>query len=178
MISIDWPLRGVPCPRTCRPFSTMSMGRWLLPVAVLAAITGCQRSPYELAPVHGTITIDGQPFTHGKVMFAPVARADNLNPGKPAFGQLQDNGSFVLSTYDTGDGAVVGEHSVTIINIDPPAADGTLTKTAQAPQNRCPNSNAHRPASSQSSPDRTTNSTSSSRVRMSAALPRDSEPRP
>ena len=44
-------------------------------------------------------------------------------------GVLQPDGSFVLSTYGTNDGAVVGEHSVTIINVKSPStasADSTL----------------------------------------------------
>jgi len=86
---------------------------WL---AVLPAVVGCEQSPYPLAPVRGTVTIDGQPLTHAKVMFAPVEAADNPNPGKPAFGRLQADGSYVLSTYAENDGAIVGEHWATIIS--------------------------------------------------------------
>jgi hypothetical protein len=110
---------------------------WLFGIGLALAI-GCQKSPYQTVPVRGTVTIDGQPFANGKVMFAPVAGADNLNPGKPAFGQLQDDGSFVLSTYGTNDGAVVGEHSVTIINIDPPASDGGPIKATPTSAKRLP----------------------------------------
>lgn len=80
-------------------------------------LAGCSQSPYDLSPVHGTVAIDGQPMTHGKVMFAPVAQAGELNPGKPAFGIIDSDGHFTLSTYGSEDGAVVGVHSVTVINI-------------------------------------------------------------
>jgi len=50
-------------------------------------------------------------------MFAPVEVGDNPNPGKPAFGLIQDDGSFMLSTYRTNDGAVVGEHWVSIVKL-------------------------------------------------------------
>lgn len=86
-------------------------------LATLAAI-GCQQSPYELAPVRGKVTIDGQPVFNAKVMFAPVEAGGNPNPGKPAFGILRNDGSFVLTTYETDDGAVVGEHWVTIISLE------------------------------------------------------------
>jgi hypothetical protein len=86
---------------------------------------GCSKPPHEVAPVHGTVTIDGQPFTQGKVMFAPLASGHNLHPGKAAMGILKPDGSFVLGTYGENDGAVVGEHSVTIINVKTPAAAST-----------------------------------------------------
>ncbi|MGD9635075.1 MAG: hypothetical protein AB7G28_03510 [Pirellulales bacterium] len=50
-------------------------------------------------------------------MFAPVA-AGGVNSGKVAHGRLDANGGFTLSTYDENDGAVVGEHWVTILRRD------------------------------------------------------------
>jgi hypothetical protein len=93
------------------------------------ALAGCSDAPYELAQVRGTVFIDGRPFTHGKVMFAPVGRGDSVESGKPAFGVLQSDGSFTLSTYGNNDGAVIGDHWVTIIAIADPAA----TPAAAAP---------------------------------------------
>jgi hypothetical protein len=87
---------------------------WIFVVAACAAF-GCQKSPYETSPVHGKVTIDGRPFTQGKVMFAPIAKAGSINSGKPAFGPLSSDGSYTLSTYGKDDGAVVGEHWVTLI---------------------------------------------------------------
>jgi hypothetical protein len=88
---------------------------------------GCSNSPYDMAPVTGRVTIDGQAFGHGKVMFAPVATGKDRNSGRAAFGVLESDGSFALSTYEPGDGAVVGEHWVTVIHIPP---DGGPPKTA------------------------------------------------
>jgi hypothetical protein len=93
--------------------------RGLIALAVLAFIAGCNQSPYELAPVRGTVTIDGQPFTSGRVMFAPAAAGEQRKTGKPAFGLLAADGSFELTTYEEGDGAVVGEHWVTLIRLKP-----------------------------------------------------------
>lgn len=83
------------------------------------ALVGCSKSPYELAPVAGRVVIDGQPFTQGKVMFAPIAKGENRESGRAAFGRLGADGSFSLGTYEDGDGAVVGEHWVTVIQITP-----------------------------------------------------------
>jgi hypothetical protein len=49
-------------------------------------------------------------------MFAPVAKGSDVNPGKPAWGNIQSDGTFRLTTYKNDDGAVVGEHWVTIMN--------------------------------------------------------------
>lgn len=101
---------------------------WLAGAVAAALIAGCSKSPYELAPVEGRVTIDGAPMPIGKVMFAPTAKEGNLNPGKPAFGAIQPDGSFKLSTYDDGDGAVVGVHWVTIYRGDGITPTGSTAK--------------------------------------------------
>jgi hypothetical protein len=108
----------------------------LWPLAV-----GCNESPYELAPVRGKVTIDGQPMTSGRVLFAPVAQGGEVNVGKPAFGHIQSDGSFVLRTYTDGDGAVVGNHWVTIYNVDTEAGDNASPPAGNAPN---PTSNSVR----------------------------------
>jgi hypothetical protein len=89
---------------------------------ILLPVFGCGGTPFELAEVKGTVTIDGKPFTQGKVMFAPVSGGQGLDTGKPAYGRIQPDGSFVLGTYSDNDGAVVGEHWATIIAGADPAA--------------------------------------------------------
>ncbi len=97
---------------------------------VVCAVTGCHKSPYETAPVRGKVTIDGRPFSQGKVMFAPIAKAGDVNSGKPAFGRLRPDGSFSLTTYHDGDGAVVGEHWVTLIRVADPSRPPANTHAA------------------------------------------------
>ena len=82
----------------------------------IAMATGCNDSPYHTAPVHGTVTADGKPLFQGKVMFAPVSKGDVANPGKPAWSKIGKDGTYRLTTFKTEDGAVVGEHWVTVIN--------------------------------------------------------------
>ena len=89
-----------------------------LVTAVVLVSAGCSKSPYDLAHVRGKVTIDGKPLSIGKVMFAPIAQGESREVGKPAFGALQSDGSFVLTTFQDGDGAVVGEHWVTIFGPD------------------------------------------------------------
>ncbi len=95
---------------------------WLLLVAAGGTFAGCNEAPFDLAPVRGTVTLDGRPVTQGKVMFAPIRTGQGLEAGKPAIGLIQSDGSFKLSTYTDGDGAVIGEHWVTIFGPDPPSA--------------------------------------------------------
>jgi hypothetical protein len=87
-------------------------------VAMLCVLSGCGQSSYELAPVLGRVMLNGAPFPQGGVMFAPVAKGDTTNAGKHAVGRIQPDGSFQLTTFETNDGAIVGEHWVTIINHD------------------------------------------------------------
>lgn len=77
-------------------------------------IAGCNGSPYPIAPTRGVVTIDDKPVPGGKVMFAPIAQG-NAETGKPAFGEIQPDGTFELSTFRPKDGAIVGEHWATLI---------------------------------------------------------------
>jgi hypothetical protein len=86
----------------------------------LATIVGCGGAPYDLAPAGGVVTVDGKPYPGGKVMFAPVAKGDDGKAGRAAFGRIGPDGRFILSSYAEGDGAVVGEHVVTLFRMDPP----------------------------------------------------------
>jgi hypothetical protein len=94
-------------------------------IAILALVTcstfvlGCSKAPYELAEVTGKVTIEGVSFTEGKVMFAPVAKEGEINAGRPAFGKLTSDGTFTLGTYEPDDGAVIGDHWVTVIRVQP-----------------------------------------------------------
>jgi hypothetical protein len=53
----------------------------------------------------------GQPLTKGTVTFEPDGA------GKEATGEIQADGTFVLSTYKKDDGAVLGNHRVTVSNV-------------------------------------------------------------
>lgn len=84
-------------------------------VAVLVvAVAGCGSSDdqMETSSVTGTVTYDGKPVATGTVMFTPVGG------GPPATGQIQEDGTYQLRTYEEGDGAVFGEHKVTITALD------------------------------------------------------------
>lgn len=87
---------------------------WILLLGV--AVSGCNSSDYDLAPVEGTVLFEGKPLTEGQLMFSPVATGGDMNSGKAGFGNLKGDGTFEISTYTDGDGAVVAKHRVTLIN--------------------------------------------------------------
>jgi hypothetical protein len=84
---------------------------------LLIVLAGCNRTSLDIAPVHGKVTVDGKPLAKAKIRFAPTAKG-NTDPGKPAWGEIQADGTYRLTTYKNDDGAVVGEHWVTILNPD------------------------------------------------------------
>lgn len=106
-------------------------------IVALLATSGCGDSQLELAPVAGTVTIDGRPFVNGKVMFAPIAAGEQRLAGRTAISRVDEQGRYQLGTYEPGDGAVVGDHWVTLISL-PPQHDAdefspaTLAKAAAA----------------------------------------------
>ena len=82
----------------------------LLFSALLAAavISGCgKKGGLETAPVSGKVTYRGKPLTTGTVMFVP-------GEGPAATGEINSAGVYKLTTYTSGDGAVIGKHKVTI----------------------------------------------------------------
>lgn len=71
---------------------------------------GCGEHLPGAAPVAGVVTLDGKPVTSGTVIFSPAK-------GLPAHGELDSQGRFVLSTYQEGDGAIIGEHRIAVVAV-------------------------------------------------------------
>ena len=108
-----------------------------VPLALLLSCLnhGCSKSPYQLAPVRGKVTLDGEPLTSAKVMFAPRATGKTTKVGKPAFGLVDSNGNFTLGTYQPEDGAVVGEHWVTVIRMTGQKKNVSQSEERELPSN-------------------------------------------
>jgi len=88
------------------------ISRWVRnagPLLILVGVAGCGGGP-KLYPVRGKVVYsDGSPVLGGAVMFEPVD-----NPLRVmAQGTIDnDTGTFTLTTYTDGDGAVTGRHRV------------------------------------------------------------------
>ncbi len=114
------------------------------PKAIIACLIGCGlligcggSDHEETATVTGKVTYEGAPVTKGRIAFYP-------SKGRPAMGAIQSDGTYSLTTFEPGDGALLGNHHVTItasesVGGSPPAAGfmDEITKAskgqAQAP---------------------------------------------
>ncbi len=74
------------------------------------ATSGCgSGNRLSLVPVHGTVTYQGKPLGHGRVVFVP----QEGTPGPRLAGIIKSDGSYHIRT--TGrDGAVIGKYIVTV----------------------------------------------------------------
>jgi hypothetical protein len=63
------------------------------------------------------VTYKGEPVKYGTVSFVPDASKGTDGP--IAMGNIKDDGTYILSTSDPGDGALVGHHKVSIVGLDP-----------------------------------------------------------
>jgi hypothetical protein len=78
---------------------------WWLALALGCA--GCGDS--ELAPVSGTVRLEGVALTGGILQLTPDGG------GRGAVGDIQSDGRFTLSTQQLGDGAAPGKYSVAVV---------------------------------------------------------------
>lgn len=88
----------------------------------LCTFAGCGEGfEKPVMPVQGTVKIEGKLATEGYVLFSPVlvSGSDPLQSGKASTGTIKSDGTFELTTYTSGDGAVVGKHRVTFYKPDP-----------------------------------------------------------
>jgi hypothetical protein len=89
----------------------------LLPAAWLC-LAGCSSGP-KTYPVEGTVVFkDGTPFPGGLVEFEPVTADPKLRVN--ARGAVQPDGTFRLTTFKEGDGAVEGQHRAVVLPPAPP----------------------------------------------------------
>lgn len=108
---------------------------WLGAIVATLMLSGCggvDKDMPTLAKVTGKVTYKGKPVTNGSVIFTPIAGKGG-ETGQLATGQLESDGSFTLTTFNTGDGAILGQHNVTVessgedINkLNQPRADGSI----------------------------------------------------
>jgi hypothetical protein len=96
------------------------MSRLLFGAVLAGTLAGCGQS--ETVPVTGTVLLDGQPAANAEVLFAPTK-------GRLASGSTDASGRFTLSTSRPNDGAVPGEHKVTVVEYYPPGKPPPMTAT-------------------------------------------------
>ena len=92
---------------------------WLLLAAL--ALSGCGKSNLSVAPVSGTVTLDGAPLPAASVMFLPK------DGGRPSFGVTNAQGRYTLEYSVKELGAKVGPCTVRI-STGSHSDDGKITK--------------------------------------------------
>ena len=89
-----------------------------------SAAIGCgDASRGEVYPVSGKVTIGGQPVEGAQINFMTPESS------RVARGMTDASGEYTLTTYSTGDGAVAGDHSITIVK--PSAAEDTSAMSSE-----------------------------------------------
>ncbi|MCA9234419.1 MAG: hypothetical protein KDA44_03060 [Planctomycetales bacterium] len=81
---------------------------------MIAACAGCADSPYELAPVSGAVTLNGEPLANATVSYEPRGGPERSIVGPGSVGTTDAEGRYTLSTFKDEPGAVVGQHTVRI----------------------------------------------------------------
>jgi hypothetical protein len=81
---------------------------WLVFASTLSAALGCGRpGTGPTAATRGVVRYKGEPATEVRVILTPAS-------GRPAIGETNAQGNFVLTTFKRDDGAVPGLHKATI----------------------------------------------------------------
>ena len=109
-------------------------GRTVLTVLTMAALTvglaSCGPSNgLNLAPVRGKVTYKGEPVTYGSISLHPDEAKGTSGP--LAMGSINRDGTFILSTEVSGDGAIVGLHRVAILGLDPSPVNSKAMPTPE-----------------------------------------------
>ncbi|QDT66991.1 hypothetical protein [Calycomorphotria hydatis] len=80
---------------------------------VFITLAGCQQADRdEVSPVKGVVIYQGNPLSGGSIQFIPDSSQGTT--GRMATGKIGPDGTFELTTYEPGDGALPGHHKVTI----------------------------------------------------------------
>ena len=111
--------------------AAVRFGFMLLIAASIPACGGNADLP-KLGKVRGKVTYKGKPVESGHIVFTP-AEGKGGETGQSATGEIGSDGSYEMTTFNTGDGAILGQHIVTVElrekadpNLGKPKADGTI----------------------------------------------------
>jgi len=98
----------------------------LLCLAGTVTLASCSDKEYVEVPVYpasGTLTVEGEPAYGAYVTFHPVDDV-GMTKGNRPFTRVSEDGTFTVTTYDTGDGLPKGNYNVTVTWPEDPEARG------------------------------------------------------
>lgn len=82
-----------------------------LAALISAGCGGTKKGQLPTAQVAGQVTHRGQPLPRGTIKFIPVQSGKGV---RVAYGALDAQGGYRLSTYGQGDGAILGDFRVVV----------------------------------------------------------------
>lgn len=82
--------------------------------ALLLGVAGCGGERFPVAPVSGTVTLDGKPLADARIGFEPRRIGDKPNAGPGSYAKTDAQGRYELTTLTGESGAVVTTHDVWI----------------------------------------------------------------
>jgi hypothetical protein len=86
-------------------------------VMTVFALAGCgPGNGLTMGRVSGLVTYNGQPVELGEVLFLPDS--DKGTNGVPSMGAIGKDGTYTMSTQESGDGVIAGYHKVGIRALD------------------------------------------------------------
>ena len=86
--------------------------RTVLLLAAVVTALGCHRGQLPTYEAKGSVTLaDGTPLDRGWVEFESL----DHQPPVTARGEIQPDGTFLLSTFYPGDGAIEGRHRAVVV---------------------------------------------------------------
>ncbi|NLF71860.1 MAG: hypothetical protein GX575_22755 [Candidatus Anammoximicrobium sp.] len=103
----------------------VSIPAFVLACALALLLSGCGGGKADIEPAKGKVVCGSGPVTAGTVTFVPLGEPGKDTDGRPAIGAVGPDGTFVLTTYEDGDGAIVGKHRVEYAGPGDEAAEET-----------------------------------------------------
>ncbi len=89
-------------------------GRLFVLTLMLLTVSGCGEKWVEVVPTSGTVKFNGKAPAGAQVVLHAVNPPTDAGLVVTPTARVSEDGSFVVSSYQAGDGAIPGEYVVTI----------------------------------------------------------------
>lgn len=106
-------------------FRSLLWGPVLVVLGFICSGCGGEDWQADAYPASGTLTVNGEPAEGAVVELHSVGQQPDVRNSRP-WAIVQEDGSFTLSTYGSGDGAPAGEYDV-IVRWPPDVSQPSLT---------------------------------------------------
>jgi hypothetical protein len=80
-------------------------------LCAVTCLTGCGGGDPATAKTSGSVKANGKDVPGGEVIFEPMAEGKS-QPGKTTIVPVEEDGTFVVTTYKENDGAIIGKHRI------------------------------------------------------------------